>query len=115
MVEHAPVAYQVVDGVQQAVASRFVLGDGGQVSFEVGHYDHSKALVIDPVMSLSYSTYLGGTGGLTKALGIALDSSGEAYVTGVTFSPKFPTTKGAFQTSGAFIKTIGLGAFRDEV
>ena len=26
VVEHAPVAYQVVDGVQHAVASRFVLG-----------------------------------------------------------------------------------------
>ena len=60
MVEHAPVAYQVVDGVQHAVASRFVLGLGGQVSFQVGHYDHSKPLVIDPVLSLSYSTYLGG-------------------------------------------------------
>ena len=62
MVEHAPVAYQVVDGVQHAVASRFVLGRGGQVSFQVGHYDHSKPLVIDPVLSLSYSTYLGGAG-----------------------------------------------------
>jgi hypothetical protein len=30
MVEHAPVAYQVVDGVQHPVASRFVLGRGGQ-------------------------------------------------------------------------------------
>ncbi len=111
MVEHAPVAYQVVDGVQHVVASRFVLGLGGQVGFEVGHYDHSKPLVIDPVLSLGYSTYLGGTGGLTKGSGIAIDSSGDAYVTGVTTSPKFPTTKGAFQTSGAFIKTIELGAF----
>ena len=63
MVEHAPVAYQVVDGVQHAVASRFVIGPGGQVGFQVGHYDHSKPLVIDPVMSLSYSTYLGGSKG----------------------------------------------------
>ena len=62
MVEHAPVAYQVVDGVQHAVASRFVIGRGGQVGFQVGQYDHSKPLVIDPVMSLSYSTYLGRAG-----------------------------------------------------
>jgi hypothetical protein len=111
MVEHAPIAYQIVNGVQQAVASRFVLGRGGQVSFQVGRYDHSKPLVIDPVLSLSYSTYLGGTGALTKGDGIAIDSSGDVYVTGTTLSPKFPTTKGAFQTSGAFIKTIGLGGF----
>ncbi len=111
MVEHAPVAYQVVDGVRHAVASRFVIGPGGQVGFQVGHYDRSKPLVIDPVLSLDYSTYLGGTGALTKGYGIAVDSAGDAYVTGVTTSPKFPTTKGAFQTSGAFINTIGLGAF----
>ena len=115
MVEHAPVAYQVVDGVQHAVASRFVLGRGGQVGFQVGHYDHSKPLVIDPVMSLSYSTYLGGAGALTKGHGIAVDSSGDAYVTGVTLSPKFPTTKGAFQTSGAFINTDRARRLRDEV
>jgi hypothetical protein len=105
------VAYQVVDGVQHAVASQFVIGAGGRVGFQVGHYDHSNPLVIDPVLSLSYSTYLGGAGALTKGDGIAVDSTGDAYVTGVTLSPKFPTTKGAFQTSGAFISTIGLGAF----
>ncbi len=111
MVEHAPVAYQVEGGVRHAVASRFVLGRDGQVGFQVGHHDHSKPLVIDPVLSLSYSTYLGGAGAYTKGLGIAVDGSGDAYVTGVTLSPKFPTTKGAFQTSGAFINTIGFGAF----
>jgi hypothetical protein len=114
MVEHAPVAYQVVDGVQHAVTSRFVIGPGGQVGFQVGHYDHSKALVIDPVLSLSYSTYLGPSKGtsLTEARGgIAVDAAGDAYIAGFTESPQFPTTAGAFQTSGSFIKTIGLGAF----
>ncbi len=88
-----------------------MIGPGGQVGFQVGRYDHGKPLVIDPVLSLGYSTYLGGAGAYTKGFGIAVDSSGDAYVTGVTLSPKFPTTKGAFQTSGAFINTIGLGAF----
>ena len=114
MVEHAPVAYQVVNGVQHAVASRFVIGPGGQVGFQVGHYDHSKTLVIDPVLSLSYSTYLGPSTGdtLTEARGgIAVDAAGDAYIAGFTESPQFPTTVGAFQTSGAFIKTSGLGAF----
>ena len=111
LVEHAPVAYQVVNGVQQAVASRFVLGLGGQVSFQVGRYDHSKPLVIDPVMSLSYSTYLGGDKDSTQGTGIAVDGSGDAYVTGWTESVKFPTTAGAFKTSGAFIKTENYGVF----
>ncbi len=111
MVEHAPVAYQMVDGVRQSVASRFVIGPGGRVGFQVGHYDHGKALVIDPVMSLSYSTYLGGGNSSTQGTGIAVDSSGDAYVTGWTESVKFPTTSGAFKTSGTFIKTDNYGSF----
>jgi hypothetical protein len=47
---------------------------------------------------LLYSTYLGGTGEAGEGLGIAVDSKGNAFVTGVA-SPDFPTTSGAFQTS----------------
>ena len=51
--------------------------------------------------ALVYSTYLGGTdyAGLQQTAGIALDSSGNAYVTGLTDAANFPTTAGAFQTT----------------
>src|SRR3989442_1526188 len=54
--------------------------------------------------ALTYSTYLGGTtlGGTTgddAGRGIAVDASGNAYVTGFTVSNDFPTTAGAFQTA----------------
>jgi hypothetical protein len=53
---------------------------------------------IDPSGSaLVYSTYLGGSSG-NSGNGIALDSSGDAYVTGYTQSTDFPVTSGAFQT-----------------
>ena len=46
---------------------------------------------------LIYSTYLGGSGE-DRGYDIAVDTSGAAYVSGVTFSSNFPTTSGAFQT-----------------
>ncbi|HST52114.1 MAG TPA: FG-GAP-like repeat-containing protein [Pyrinomonadaceae bacterium] len=45
-----------------------------------------------------YSTYLGGNGQDTAAA-VALDSFGNAYVVGDTFSANFPTTTGAFDTT----------------
>jgi hypothetical protein len=62
--------------------------------------------------ALVYSTYLGASD-TNYVNGIAVDASGNAYVTGLTTSPTFPTTPGAFQTSmggpnssDAFVKKI---------
>lgn len=59
-----------------------------ELTFQIAQYDHSRPLIIDPV--LSYSTYLGGSN-FDYAYGIAVDSSGDAYVTGATDSLDFPT------------------------
>ncbi|MPZ70986.1 MAG: hypothetical protein GEU71_15895, partial [Actinobacteria bacterium] len=83
----APVLYQTIGGRRVPVTGRFAL-EGHEVGFEVGTYDHSRRLVIDP--TLVYSTFLGGTGD-DKSFGIAVDSSGAAYVTGSTTSSSFPT------------------------
>ncbi|MFZ0736802.1 MAG: SBBP repeat-containing protein, partial [Candidatus Acidiferrales bacterium] len=54
------------------------------------------------VGGLSYSSYLGGTTGSgDDGLGIAVDTTGDAYITGLAFSTDFPTTATALQaTSG---------------
>ena len=65
--------------------------------FHVAAYDPSYPLIIDP--TLVYSTYLGGSS-LEEAGGIAIDISGNAYVTGTTQSNPFPT-KNAYQKTYA--------------
>ncbi len=57
----APVAYQDGPNGREAVASHYTIADDGTVGFDVGAYDASRQLVIDPV--LSYGTYFGGNGG----------------------------------------------------
>jgi len=52
----------------------------------------------DTGMALVYSTYIGGSAG-DAGLGIAVDGSGSAYVTGRTQSPNYDVTAGAFQTT----------------
>ena len=60
---------------------------------------------------LVYSTYLGGSG-FDSANGIAVDSAGNAYVTGLTGSSNFPTTEGVFDRS---LGASGYDAFVTKV
>jgi hypothetical protein len=48
----------------------------------------------------SYATFLGGSNGLDRVSGLAVDSSGSAYVAGFA-TTGWPTTTGAFQTANA--------------
>lgn len=82
-----PVAYQEIDGQQVTVTANYVVKNRRQVGFELGAYDPSRPLVIDPV--IDYSTYLGGTGA-DEGNDIAVDNQGNIYVTGVTSSVNFP-------------------------
>jgi hypothetical protein len=86
--QHKPAAYQEEGGERREVESRYVMQGKRKVGIKVGKYDRARPLVIDPV--LSYSTYLG-SGGDEWSRGIAVDSSGHAYVTGGTRSIDFPT------------------------
>jgi hypothetical protein len=84
----SPDIYQETNGTRHEVCGRYVINGKNEVGFEVAAYDRRRALVIDPV--LAYSTYLGGSY-IDDATGIALDSAGNAYVTGFTGSNDFPT------------------------
>ncbi len=170
-----PVIYQMIAGCRHPVEGSYFVKEGGLIGFEVGSYDRSESLIIDPVLfytatgiggfavaadasgnayvagiadplfpvppgalqptpgggtcvigpnqipcadilvaklnpsgtDLLYATFLGGSGA-DYAYGIAVDSSGHAYLTGTTNSINFPTTAGAFQTTHSG-KKCGVG------
>lgn len=90
--EGAPQVYQEINGARQAITSRYVLEGASQVGFALGAYNPHLPLVIDP--AIVYSTYLSGTNPdgseWTQASNVAVDSYGNAYVTGTTGAPDFP-------------------------
>jgi hypothetical protein len=110
---HKPVVYQEKNGVRQTIRAGFHLVAKNTIGFRLGAYDHARPLIIDPV--LTYSTYLGGSGTNgtgDQGNGIAVDSSGNAYVVGTTYSTNFPVTGAAFQkTNNAALAGQGSTVF----
>ncbi len=98
---HKPVIYQNIAGQRRLIDGGFKLvaklppaaGDPLDAAIEIGFtveaYDKNQPLIIDPV--LAYSTFLGGMG-VDYATSIAVDNSGNAYVTGAVASTNFPST-----------------------
>ncbi|HEX8600590.1 MAG TPA: SBBP repeat-containing protein [Chloroflexia bacterium] len=109
LTEQAPVAWQEIGGRRVMVQSSYLLRQDGSIGFSLGQYDPTHPLTIDPTLTLPYSTYLGGNGS-DGGSGIAVDASGNAYVTGSTDSTNFPTLNPyqGYQGGGdAFVTKLG--------
>lgn len=89
VLQRAPFLYQVIGGETVEVEGRYIVEDR-TVRFEIGEFDASMPLVIDPVVYVVSSSYLGGSLD-DEAYAVAVDSTGHAYITGVTSSANFPT------------------------
>jgi YVTN family beta-propeller protein len=91
-----PFAYQEAHGETTRVECGYALGtstDGATViGFAIGDYDHTRTLVIDPVVV--YSTYVGGSG-YESGYDVVADGGHNVYVTGATRSVTFPVASAA--------------------
>jgi hypothetical protein len=86
--------YVYQQGDKKQVPAKFTKQDG-LWQFQLNAYDKTQTLIIDPLI---YSTYIGGTSA-DYGSGIAIDGSGNAYITGWTNSTNYDITTGAFQTT----------------
>jgi hypothetical protein len=100
--DDAPVAYQEVNGQRLPVPVAFALENAAtpgadeprRYGFQLGAYNPNLPLVIDPAM-LVYCGFIGGSGE-EDSTAIAVDSNGNAYITGDTGSTEatFPVSVG---------------------
>jgi uncharacterized protein (AIM24 family) len=86
--------YVYQQGNKKQVQAKFTQ-QNGVWQFQLSNYDKTQALIIDPLI---YSTYIGGSA-YEQGDDIALDLSGNAYITGYTSSSNYNITPGAFQTT----------------
>ena len=97
---HRPVLYQNIENGKRLIEGRFVRSGPNTVAFRFSDYDTSRTLIIDPALSLLYSTYLGGYHD-DEATAIALDAQKNAYILGYSQSPNYPITGNAYQQQRA--------------
>ncbi len=100
MVDSNLFIYQNQKNDKKFIDGKFRLFTSKTYGFEIiGEYNKNKAIIIDPLV---YSTFVGGSncdGGWNWKLDIAVDISGNAFVTGTTWSSDFPNTTGAYDNT----------------
>ncbi|MES1227706.1 MAG: hypothetical protein ABUL72_03490, partial [Armatimonadota bacterium] len=96
LVESDLAAYQIIGGKRKEVEVAFAKLDKDTIGFKVGKYDHSKTLVIDPLI---YGSYYGGDSGMDEVHATISDVLGGTYLTGQTKAPDFPAIFGPYSFS----------------
>ncbi len=87
-------AYQNVGTSQQKIDCKFKIENGNILSFDIGSYDKTKELIIDP--TYSYGSYFGGSS-TDYVYSTAVDGQNRPMITGYTYSTNLPVTSGAYQ------------------
>lgn len=100
-------AYQIENGAFAEVECKFVQTSHNQFSFEVGAYDKSKELIIDPIVMQSY---FGGNGN-DEFIDVVEVSTGILVATGWTESVNFPTTPGIYDVDYNDARDVFISKF----
>ena len=94
--EHAPIAYQMINGKKVLVDCAYII-DQNEIAFEFPYgYDMNHELIIDP--ELIFSTYSGSGAdnwGFTATYGL----DGTLFGGGIVFDNGYPVTIGAWETT----------------
>ncbi len=107
--DEAPIAYQLKGDEKTGVEASFRLKESARkgaeaplaaapasrsftYGFEIGDYDRSRPLILDPA-TVVYCGFIGGSAD-DRGAAVAIDALGNAYVTGWTASYDFPVTVG---------------------
>ena len=111
-----PDVYQDFNGTRREIVGNYTIENYHVVRFTVADYDRTQPLTIDPVVI--YSTYVGGSGGGgggDMATGIALDSAGDAFIGGITFSADLKQVGGLTTNPPTPVTTGGSAGFVAEL
>lgn len=106
LLEEKPYAYQIKNGKIIEVTCAFVL-NGNQLSFQIGNYDPTVQLVIDP--TLVFATY---SGSVTDNFGMTATYAhdGCAYSGGTIYGNSYPTPDAnAYDVTSNFTVATGAG------
>lgn len=92
--ENKPFTYQDINHKEEVIPSRFKINPENEISFELGAYDRTKELKIDP--NVIWATFLGGTN-FDHGYSISIDKNNNFIIAGTTSSEDFPVSLNAAQ------------------
>ncbi len=109
----APVAYQWINGKKHLAKAEYQINEEikNGYSFLVEDYDPNYELIIDPLLA---STFIG-DGGNDWGNAIAVDESGNVFITGYTWSDNFPTTAGSYSEPFNGVKDAYVSKFSNDL
>ncbi len=111
---HWPVLYQNLGNGKKLVEGKFVSLADNTVGFQFADYDKTKTFIIDPTVTLLYSTYLGGVHN-DEAHDLVLDKANNVYIVGYSASENFPVSANAYQTTrkniGVYVRNVVVAKF----